>query len=202
MSFDEVMLDNLDGTRWKEKRDTEYRTEFHFKGSYTMCYFGLTKERDCEYFCYAGEADESSGALNAYVSRIPENSTLDTMFNLAYGDFEEFLGSLVNVLTEGRDDAEDFWIENDGVDEDYHVTYEADFRDRKNKDDVIHISFQVVDECEYSPEIFFDERRLPNLLRDALYEIPSSDMDDWLKLMCIEGIMSAWGYENVSECTI
>ena len=43
MSFDGVMLNRLGGTRWKEKRNTEYRTEFHFKGSYTMCYFDLTK---------------------------------------------------------------------------------------------------------------------------------------------------------------
>ncbi|WP_348701881.1 hypothetical protein [Turicimonas muris] len=202
MSFDGVMLNRLGGTRWKEKRNTEYRTEFHFKGSYTMCYFDLTKERDCEYFSYTGEADDSSGVLNAYISRIPESSTLDTMFNLAYGDFEEFLDSLVNVLTEGRDDAEDFWIETVGKDEDYHVTYEADFRDRKDKDNVIHISFQVVAECEYSPEVFFNERLVPNRLCGALYEIPNSNMNDWQKLMCIEGIMSAWGYENVSEYTL
>lgn len=201
-TFDEVMLENLIDTRWKEKRDTEYRTEFHFKDLHTMCYFSLTKERDCEDFYYTGEADVSNKALNDYISRIPDNSTLNTMFNLSCGDFEEFLDSLINVLTEGRDDAEDFWITTEGVDEDYQITYEADFRSRKNKDKVVHIYFRDCSLYEDCQEISFDESLLPNRLRDVLYEVPSSNMNDWQKLMCIEGIMSAWGYENTSEYTL
>lgn len=202
MSFDEVMLNRLGGTRWKETRETEYRAEFHFKDLYTTCYFSLTKERDCENFYYTGEGDVSSKALNDYISRIPDNSTLDTMFNLACGNFEEFLGSLVNVLTEGREDAEDFWIITEGVDEDYQITYEANFRSRKDKDKVIHIYFRDCSQYEDCQEISFDESLVPNRLRDVLYEIPNSSINDWLKLMCIEGIMSAWGYESVSECTL
>lgn len=202
MSFDECMVESMVGYRWDEVRETERITDFYYDNERAPGYFGFIEEGGYTRLAYVSHGDGYSDEIDNIMRRLPDISALDTMFKLSGWNFDEFVDSLVEVLVKDEDEAKHFCVDFASGDECYRITYETDFRSKKNKDKTLHVALQIIDESGYCPGVFFDERLVPNRLRDALYEIPSSDMDDWQKLMCIEGIMSAWGYENTSECTL
>ena len=202
MSFDDHEIERMVGYRWREVCETEHITSIHYKDERAPGYFGVVEEEGYTRLAYVDYGDGYSDEIDKIMRRLPDTSALDTMFKLSGWDFEDFVDSLVEVLAKDEDEEENFYIVLEETDEDYHVTYETDFRSRKDKDKTFHVALQVISEGAHSSDIFFDERLLPNRLRDALYDVVGSDKDDWQKLMCIEGIMSAWGYENVSEYTL